>query len=139
MRTLSSRPLLSCALVSAIGCGDDADPNCYPLDPMLEFTAPSIPLCEYRSSEIPPPPAGYANRYRVGAAFTPTDENPCDPCDREHFDALLKAQIQQDLVSECDEPYADFEGLCYSPPSETQDYCSVLGMYASNCEQREGG
>jgi hypothetical protein len=137
------RLILMSALLVAAGCSDDGqEANCYPLDPMLDYEWPSLPLCDYHASEIPEPPPGYAHRYRVGVIFVPTEENPCEPCDRDHFDALLKSQIKEDLVAECDEPFADFQGLCYAPPSDpesaTEKFCRVFGMYASNCEQREG-
>lgn len=137
MRSHLKQAILIVATMSAssvAGCSDDeTNQRCYPLDPMLEYTPPFIPLCEWPAGELPEPPPEYEYTNRVTAVFEPTDDQPCDPCDLELFDALLKKEIQKD----CDQPYANFQRACYSPPDGTGmgsgRWCSVYGTYASDC------
>lgn len=103
--------------VASSACGDDepaADGGgqCYPLDPELPVVPPSVPHCGWLPGEFPAPPDGYDKTNRVSVHFTPTDEEPCDPCNVELFDMLLEAEIER----ECDQPYAAFQRGCYRLP-----------------------
>lgn len=107
--------------------------ECYPLDPMLPIDPPSFPHCGWPAGQLPEPPSGFARTNRVGVEFTASDDAPCDPCDTERFDGLLKERI----AMECDQPYTAFERGCYRPPDGSDSgpgqRCVVLGIYASNC------
>lgn len=116
-------------------CADDAtgaEEACYPVDPELPIVPPSVPHCDWQIGELPAPPDGYEKTNRVSVSFAPTDDQPCDPCNVELFDMLLKAEIER----ECDAPYAAFERGCYVPPDGTPGagtLCQVRGIYASDC------
>jgi len=67
----------------------------------------------------------------VGACSDRKPEaEPCDPCDLERFDGLLRDKIEE----ECDLPYEFVRG-CYVPSEETSNgRCWVAGLYFSNCD-----
>lgn len=124
------------AALASLACADDDAPSddaaCYPVDPELPIVPPIVPHCEWRPGEFPEPPEGYAQTHPVSVSFVPTDDQPCDPCNVELFDMLLKAEIER----ECNAPYAAFERGCYVPPDGTAGagtLCQVRGIYASDC------
>jgi hypothetical protein len=116
--------------VAVVACNDDsAEDGCYELDPMLEYTPPFIPHCEWRPGELPEPASGYDNAWPITVTFVPTEDEPCDPCDTERLDARLKAKIEE----VCDQPYGGFTRACYEPPDASDDRCTIRAVYSSDC------
>lgn len=71
----------------------------------------------------------------ITAVFEVTDRAPCDPCDVEHFDAVVHAAIEARCPG-C--PYEHFTRGCYATPEDTNtEYCSVAAIFASPCNPQE--
>ena len=105
--------------------------QCYARDASLDYTGNLAfkPFCDWDDG-LPEPPQGTEYTWKVTACFEPTDDKPCDPCDVERFDALLKAKIEE----RCDQPWDGFTRGCYVPPEEqTEGYCCAHAIYFSNC------
>lgn len=135
-RTRGHTPALLLVLACAMACSEDdpssGEASCYALDPELPIIPPSVPHCNWQPGEFPAPPKGYAKTNRVSVEFLPSDDEPCDPCNVELFDALLKTEIER----ECNEPYTAFVRGCFLPPDGTAGLgklCQVRGLYASDC------
>ncbi len=118
---------LGCFVVGALlSCSDRATRGeCYqPFTPTDGTT-----FCEWGPGELPDPPEPSLSTHQVSLAFAPTQDMPCDPCDVEAFDALLRAEIE----TVCDQPYELMRG-CYIRPEETTNgSCWVAGVYFSDC------
>lgn len=114
-------------------CSDrPSEESCYPRDsaPDSDPSDPFPPYCRWPSGELPEPPDGFEFTRKVFVAFEPTEDAPCDPCDLERFDAMLRAKIEE----ECNTPYELVRG-CYAPSEETSNgSCWVEGLYYSNCD-----
>jgi hypothetical protein len=137
-----------------VACNDPGtrEDGCYAkhvsLDQLTPDTHPDVLLlhatgCEWAEIDanhpfglpLPPPPDDrYGQMWGVVAAFEVTDNDPCDPCDVERLDALLRARIDET----CGMPYDHFTRGCYATPEETNtNYCSVAAIYASDCNPHE--
>lgn len=130
--------IMGCLLGSGVavtvetGCRPQVEQECVPLDPSLDYDGPvqRRPYCHWAPGELPQPPDGYAKTFRVFATFEPTEDEPCDPCDVERFEALLHAKVAQ-TCSRLD--YTGLSVACYIPPEEsTSGSCTVAGIYFSN-------
>jgi hypothetical protein len=124
-------------------CHRQLEDECYeqlPRPPEPDSGTPEeivkLPYCSWTVSTLPDPPEGYAFTHRVSAHFVPSEDDPCDPCDVDRLDALLRAAIEdktsQDTPS-CArmEPSEPMRG-CVHPPDETSAECRVLGVFFSN-------
>ena len=134
--------LLGCftGLLTGSSCNRKVEQQC--LDE-LEYSepepgtlAPNIPYCGQILGIGPEPPDGYGFTHRVGVGFVPSEDEPCDPCDVERFDELLRAAItertSQGSPSCARMDPSDPVGMCIHQPDETSDTCRVLGVYFSN-------
>ncbi|MEM7156227.1 MAG: hypothetical protein AAF799_25465 [Myxococcota bacterium] len=110
---------------------DDDDRVCYVVDPSLGHDPADInrPYCGWAVGGLPEPPEGFESTRKVFVAFDVDQGEPCDPCDPEHFDALLREKVEE----ECNGDYELVRG-CYVPTEEsTNGHCWVAGLYYSNC------
>lgn len=122
---------LSLAAVS-FSCAPSIDEQCYRRDSALDWegSPTSRPYCDWQQGELPMPPPEFARTNKVFVAFDATDEHPCDPCDVEGFDELLRAEIERQCPGE---PYSDLTRGCYIPENEsTNGQCWVEGIYFAN-------
>lgn len=132
--------------VVAVGGGSSCKPRveqqCYEeieyIGPQTGMLPPDFPYCAVTYSTVQDPPDGYGFTHLVATAFLPTEDQPCDPCNVEHLDQLLRAAIEQ-RMSQGSPSCARMEpgdpvGLCVHPPDETSesDQCRVRGVYFSN-------
>jgi len=133
---------LCCGIAAASGtsCRPSIEQECYEV---LEYVAPppdtlppDLPYCSVTFGTVPRPPDGYGFTHRVGLAFVPTEDEPCDPCDVERFEEMFRAAIEERLSqgspSCARKDPSDPVGLCVYQPDETTEMCSVLGVYFSN-------
>lgn len=123
--------ILLTAVVVGAGCQREIQQQCVQLDPSLDYEGPvhRKPYCHWDPGELPEPSAGYARTYTIFTSFIPTDDEPCDPCDIERFEALLHEEVAQTCSS------MDYTGLtvsCYAPPEQEGDTCSVMGIFFTN-------
>ena len=121
-------------LSGLVGCADRAQPQtteCYPIDPLLDHPDNNgTQYCGIEAGGLPDPRFGYAETREVFIAV-PLDEGPCDRCDTQRLEALLRAKVEE----ECDLPY-ELEPLCYAPGREgTNQACWVMGLYYSDCDK----
>jgi hypothetical protein len=131
---------LAAAALLGTSCHRQVETQCYDVLPRPEVDPtqlpPDLPFCDVTVSTVPDPPDGYGFTHRVGAGFVPTDDDPCDPCDLERFEELLRAAIQdrtsQDSPSCARTDPSEPVGLCVHEPDETSDECRVLGVFYSN-------
>lgn len=120
---------ISVAVLTVWGCGPDSDAQCYIRDPGLDWEGDPLSGPHYCGEfRLPDPPEGYARVNQVFVAFEPTEDQPCDPCDVERFDELLRAEIERQCPGQ---PYSNLERGCYIPP-EKNDFCWVVGTYSAN-------
>lgn len=131
--TLSIALLSGAALPAVLGCNREVKQECVPLDATLDYDGPPDLrphyYCHWGPGELPERPEGYARTYTVSASFIPTEDQPCDPCDVERFEALLHEEVAKTCSS------LDYTGLtmgCYRPPEEEGDTCVVMGIFFSN-------
>lgn len=131
---------LALAVVLAGSCGPQSEDECYESLPRPQIDATqdptALPYCVWTSSTLPDPPEGYAFTHRVSASFVPSENEPCDPCDVERLDALLRAAIDEQTSQgspscarvQPSEPMR----ACVHPPDERSDECTVMGVFFSN-------
>jgi len=134
--------LLACCsgLLAGASCNRNIHQQCYE---EVEYVAPEpgtlppdFPYCTQTLGFGPEPPDGYGFTHHVDMGFVPSEDEPCDPCDVDRLDGLLRAAIQ-DRLSQGSESCAriapsDPVGMCVYQPDATSDQCRVLGVFYSN-------
>lgn len=129
-----------CGTLSGANCRRQVTEECYAeleymgLDP--EIAAVDLPYCSYTFSTVPNPPEGNGFTHRVGYGFVPSADTPCDPCDIDRLDSLLRSTIEA-RMSQGSPSCARMEpsepvGLCVHQPNENSEECRVLGIFYSN-------
>lgn len=123
-------------LATGIGsaCHRDIDSGCYERDPSLDYDGdPAFrPQSCGWDATLPDPPDGYARTNKIWATFTPSEDAPCDPCDVERLDQLLRDKIEERCPGQ---KYTGLARACYAAPEESgNEYCSVAGTYFANFE-----
>jgi hypothetical protein len=100
-RASVKRAVVRCALGLGAGlllhCADPgaSDASCYEVGAPPDGTGAGAPdYCRWPMSQLPDPPPGFSFTRKVGVGFHPTDDEPCDPCDTDRFDALLHAEVE---------------------------------------------
>lgn len=129
--TMTILGLLAASTTIETGCHREIEGLCVEIDPSRDFTgSPSRrEICGWELGLPPGPAAGYAKAHRVSVAFPVTDDAPCDPCDMERFEDLLRAEVE----TKCGGlDYEDLEVGCFIPPDEDSDLCWVIGSYSSS-------
>lgn len=132
--------VLATGTALATSCRPPVEDECYEtlprpeIDPTQDPT--TLPYCSWTVSTLPDPPEGYAFTYRVSASFVPSEDEPCDPCDVERLDALLRAAIEektsQDAPSCARMQPSEPVRACVHPPDESSDECVVAGVFFSS-------
>jgi hypothetical protein len=122
------------AVMLANACNErTSEHRCYQRNEALDWEGrPELaPYCEWPAGGLPSPGESYANTWKVHVAFYPTGDEPCDPCDTEHFDTILEAKVQE----QCALPFELVRG-CYQPAEEQPaGQCVVYGLYHTDCER----
>lgn len=124
----------------ATSCHRSVSEECYEslprptIEPTQDPT--TLPYCSWTLGTLPAPPEGYGFTHGVSASFIPTEDEPCDPCDVERLDQMLRTAIEE-KTSQGSPSCARIDPsepvrACVHPPDETSDQCVVAGIFFSN-------
>jgi len=136
---MRNKTIISLAFVSGftlgmaleIGCQPSVEEQCLLLDPSRDFQGPPAQreICGWMPGILPEPAQGYAKTHLISVGFTTTEDEPCDSCDLERFEELLREEVERRCGSL---DYTDLTLGCYIPPDENSDSCWITGYYSSN-------